>query len=87
MGPFADDVTTGRWWSEAGDFPVGLGDGASDAYGNLLFRLELIAPDETFAWSLPLSDSMWTPHLRWPDGQTRTVNRRWRGDGMGPRDA
>jgi hypothetical protein len=82
--PFSDDVTTCRWWDECGDFPIGRGESASEAYENLLRRLELIEPTKVFPPKSDLMGWMWVWDLRWPSGLRTEVDRCWRGSGRGP---
>jgi hypothetical protein len=82
---FGDDVVAAKWWTDAGDFPIGRGAAPNDAYEDLVRRLELIPPTSEYQAASEVSVSGWAWELVWPGGTQSLVARNWHDEGQGPK--
>jgi hypothetical protein len=73
--PSYGDNAAAAWWQQAGDFPIGRGRSATDAYEDLVRRLEAVPPTRRFPPTL--GQHMWTWDLEWPSGRQSEVSRLW----------
>jgi hypothetical protein len=70
-GPFSGDVFAAAWWDDVDAVPVGRGGSPSEAYDDLVRRLDAIRPTRIHQPASELSGTMWHWNCAGPQGMSR----------------